>query len=167
MKRLCAECGHREVEPRARPGRTSPYKNFAALRIPEDLEIPTCGHCGAEWIGAKDSERLDAALEKEAAAALSRLAQEALADITEVATQKMLEQRLGLSQGYLSKVKRGHEVPSPALLAALVLVAVRPSRLNELANVWTTLQLPPRLTSDDVTRWSGDADVTTGGRMAV
>lgn len=157
MKRLCAVCGKREVEPRATSGRTSPYKNFVALPLPSDLLIPTCGHCGAEWIGAKDAERIDAALEKEAAATLSRLAREAIAAIGETANQGTLEQRLGLSAGYLSKVKRGHEVPSPWLVSALALLAVRPNRLNELANVWTTRQLPPRLTSDDVTTWSGDA----------
>jgi NMD protein affecting ribosome stability and mRNA decay len=142
MKRLCASCGKREVEPRAVIGRTSSFKNFAALPLPNDLRIPTCGHCGAEWIGAKDAERIDAALEKEAAASLSRLAREAIAAIAETVTQGTLEQRLGLSAGYVSKLKRGHEVPSPWLVSALVLLAVRPNRLNELANVWTSRQLP-------------------------
>jgi transcriptional regulator with XRE-family HTH domain len=166
MKRLCAECGRREVAPLPRSGRTSPYKNFTALPIPSDLEIPTCSHCGAEWIGAMDAERIDAALEKEAAAVLSRLAREAIAAIGETITQGALEERLGLSAGYLSKVKRGREVPSPWLVSALALLAVRPKRLNELANVWTTLALPPRLTSDDLTTWRGDPALTNV-RMAV
>ena len=46
----CSTCGEGEVSPLARPGRTARYKNMAALPIPDDLAIPTCGACGAEWI---------------------------------------------------------------------------------------------------------------------
>ena len=165
MKTLCGECGRREVEPRRARGRTSPYKNFPALLIPEDLAVPTCGNCGAEWIGARDAERIDAALASAAGDALSRLAREALGTIVDGVTQRQLEERLGLSPGYLSKVKRGHEVPSPALVSALVLLAVRPARLRELENVWSTLRMPPRLTTDQVSTWQGGA--TPGAKVAL
>ncbi len=165
MKTLCAECGRREVERRAAKGRTSPYKNFPELPIPDDLPIPTCGNCGAEWIGARDAERIDAALTRAASEALSKLAREALEIIVDGITQRQLEERLGLSPGYLSKVKRGHEVPSAALVSALVLVAVRPGRLQELANVWSTLRLPPRLTTDQLSTWRGEA--APQGRVAI
>jgi hypothetical protein len=165
MKTLCAECGRREVERRAVMGRTSPYKNFPALPVPEDLAIPTCGNCGAEWIGARDAERIDAALAEAAADALSRLAREALEILVDGVTQRQLEERLGLSPGYLSKVKRGHEIPSAPLVSALVLLAVRPARLEELENVWDTLRLPPRLTTDQMSRWQGAA--TPAGKVAI
>jgi hypothetical protein len=157
MKTLCAECGRREVEPRRLEGRTSPYKNFPALAIPGDLQIPTCGNCGAEWIGARDAERIDAALAEAAGDALSRLAREALGCLVDGITQRDLEECLGLSPGYLSKVKRGHEVPSPALVSALVLLAVRPGRVRELENIWSTLRLPPRLATEQLSTWHGGA----------
>jgi Helix-turn-helix domain len=163
MKTLCGECGRREVEPRTAAGRMSPYKNFPALPVPDDLAIPTCRHCGAEWIGARDAELIDAALEKAAADVLSRLAREALESMIDGVTQRDLEQRLGLSPGYISKVKRGHEVPSPALVSALTLLAVRPARLRELELVWSTLRLPPRLTTEQLSTWEGSAQ----GKVAV
>ena len=59
----CSTCGEGEVSPLARPGRTACYKNMAALPIPDDLAIPTCRACGAEWIDRPTAEAVDAALE--------------------------------------------------------------------------------------------------------
>ncbi len=166
MKTLCGECGKRAVEPLAVPGRTSPYKNFAALPLPDDLAIPTCANCGAEWIGARDADRIDAALENAAAEALSRLGREAIETLVDSVTQRELEELLGLSPGYVSKVKRGHEVPSASLVADLVLLAVRPRRVAELRRIWSTLRLPPRVTTDHVTTW-GEAPPPDGEGVAV
>jgi hypothetical protein len=156
MSLLCPECGTRTVEPRALPGRTLPYRNFPALPIPAELVLPTCTRCGDIRIGAKEAELLDAALERAAQETLASLGRQAIEAIQEVATQRDVEARLGLSPGYLSKVKRGREVPSAALVSALVLLAVRPNRLKELEGVWSTGRLPPRLTTDAVAQWQAD-----------
>lgn len=164
MSLLCPECGTRTVEPRAEKGRTLPYRNFPALPIPAELVLPTCTRCGDIRIGAKEAEVLDGALEKAAQETLASLGKQAIEAIQEVATQRDVEARLGLSPGYLSKVKRGREVPSAALVSALVLLAVRPNRLKELEGVWSSGQLPPRLTTDVVAQWQAEAG---GGRKAV
>jgi hypothetical protein len=62
MKR-CPECGG-NVSLVAKEGRTSPYKDKAALPIPSDMKILTCDKCGSEWFDEAACEALDEALEK-------------------------------------------------------------------------------------------------------
>ncbi len=53
--------------------------------------------------------------------------------LTEHVTQRRLEQSLGLSQGYLSKVRSGASNPSPVLASCLRLLAADPEhRLHEM-----------------------------------
>jgi hypothetical protein len=151
MMKLCAECGERAVAPRAVAGRTSPWKQFASLPIPAELQVPTCSKCGAEWINGKTAGALDAALEQAAAERLTKLAREALGVLGGCVSQRELEAELGLSAGYLSKVKHGKETPSAQLVGLLALLASRPARLDQLTHVWETGELPPRVTNDHFT----------------
>ena len=54
---------------------------------------------------------------------------------------------MGLSPGYLSKVKHGKEAPSTQLVALLALLATRPQRMAEIQRVWERLRLCPRIAS--------------------
>lgn len=150
--RLCAECGMRAVEPKRVEGRRSAYRNFDSLPIPADLPIPTCTNCGAEWFDRRTSERLDQALAEAGARRLADAATEAIGALAEVMNQRDLESRLGLSAGYLSKLKHGKEAASAPLVALLSLLSARPARLAEIQRVWETGRLPPRITADNVTR---------------
>lgn len=152
MSRLCVECGARAVEPKAVEGRTSPFRQFDNLPVPADLPIPTCAACGAERYDRQTSERLDEALAVAAADRLSGLAVEALDALAPTMNQRELEVLLGLSAGYLSKVRHGKERPSGQLVAALVMLAVRPVRCQELERVWETGLLPPRLAGENFAR---------------
>lgn len=158
MTRLCAECGKRSVESVAVAGRRVPFKNFPALELPDEIAIPTCTACGTEWIDRKSAERLDAALAEVAGEALTRLAREAIEALGATTNQRDLEVRLGVSPGYLSKVKHGRETPSAPLVASLALLAVSPRRMQELEHVWTSGRLPPRVTVTQVTRVEGVVD---------
>ena len=125
----CSTCGEGEVSPLALPGRTARYKNMAALPIPDDLAIPTCGACGAEWIDRPTAKAVDAALEREYQ---ERLRQLAVTDLQQLAashvTQRRLERLLGLSHGYLSKIRSGASRPSATLVSCLHLLASDPDR---------------------------------------
>ncbi len=125
----CAQCGTGDIAPMARPGRTARYKTVAALAIPEDLEIPTCEVCGAEWIDEKTAAAVDAALES---AYQRRLRAMAAGELQKLAaqrvTQRRIERLLGLSQGYLSKIRSGVSNPSPMLVGLLHLLASDPER---------------------------------------
>jgi hypothetical protein len=135
--RRCRGCGVGKVTLLKKPGRVTPYKTFSVLVVPADVEIPTCEHCGAEWHTEETAAQLDAALEEVYRGALSRRAKEALVALVGVVTQGRLEQLLGLSQGYVSKLLSGERVPSAELVAHLALLAADPkSRLKELEDFW-------------------------------
>lgn len=151
MTRLCGECGKRTVVPLAVAGRTSPWKHFPALPISADIEIPTCSNCGAEWIDRKTAEKIDADLARAAGERLSKVARDAIEVLGDSFNQRDLERDLGLSAGYLSKVKHGKETPSTSLMALLTLLAARPARLEQVTRVWETGELPPRIVDNSIT----------------
>jgi hypothetical protein len=43
---VCPDCGEGIVQPLAKAGRT----RRGGQQIPADIKIPTCNHCGAEWM---------------------------------------------------------------------------------------------------------------------
>lgn len=167
MIKLCAECGERAVVPHAAAGRTSPWKQFASLPIPAEFQIPTCSKCGAEWIDGKTAAALDAALEQAAAQRLTKLVREALEVLGGCVSQRELEAELGLSAGYLSKVKHGKETPSAQLVGLLALLASRPARLDQLTHVWETGELPPRVTNDHFTTVEVGSDESAPAILAL
>jgi Zn-finger nucleic acid-binding protein len=164
--KLCAECGERAVAPRAVAGRTSPWKHFPSLPVSADLEIPTCQTCGAEWIDRKTAEKIDADMARAAGERLSRAARHAIEVLGDSFNQRDLERDLGLSAGYLSKVKHGKETPSASLVALLTLLAVRPARLEQVTHVWETGNLPPCLANVCVSQFSLAVDETETAAVA-
>jgi hypothetical protein len=123
----CPECGRGTIRPLAAAGRLATYKNMA-LPVPPDLEIPTCDNCGLEWIDPKTAASVDAALDAAFQKEAREQATTLLADLRQHVTQKRMESLLGLSHGYLSKIRSGASVPSPMLLACLKLLASDPTR---------------------------------------
>jgi Helix-turn-helix len=130
----CPTCGNGEVVPVARPGRTARYKNMPALPVPEDLPIPTCLACGVEWIDRPTATTVDAALERQYQRRLWELAVAGLERLAALRiTQQRVEKILGLSQGYLSKIRSGASRPSATLVSCLHLLASDPEhRLREM-----------------------------------
>lgn len=134
--RRCYECGEGKIKPISREGRTERYKTMT-LPIPATIKIPTCGKCGTEWMDKKTASQIDQALEAIYNERLHTLAAHAIATIIKLTTQKELEELLGLSHGYVSKLRSGKQVASPTLAAQLVMIARDPlARLKELAEMW-------------------------------
>ena len=129
----CAHCGRLAVRPFARPGRTMRYRTLLAFPVPADCAIPTCSRCQSEYVGAETRERLDVLLAPLYERELTHRLQVALKEVLTVISQRKLELRLGLSQGYLSRLLTGAGRPSEPLLALLMLLARDPrARLMEL-----------------------------------
>jgi len=125
----CTTCGKGKVNPLAKAGRTATYKNMMGLVLPEDLAIPTCGSCGGQWIDRATALAMDEALEWQYQSRLRDLAVAHLEKLgAQEITQRRLEQILGLSQGYLSKIRSGTSRPSPMLVNCLYLLAADPER---------------------------------------
>ncbi len=136
-KRRCRECGEGQIRPLAVPGRRTQHQNMADLQVPADLEIPTCDHCGAQWFDAATAKRVDAVLEAVYREELRHRVRKAIAVISACVSQQRIESLLGLSQGYLSKLKAGDRDPSPELVSELALLARDPqARVQELLDYW-------------------------------
>ncbi len=136
-QRRCRECGVGQVRLLARPGRRTPHRNMANLSVPADLEIPTCDQCGTEWFDEATAQRVDAALEPIYREELRHRVRKAIVVISACISQQRLEAMLGLSQGYLSKLKSGDRDPSPELVSELALIARDPQgRVRELLDFW-------------------------------
>jgi len=127
----CAVCGTGKIELKRAKGRRTKFRNVE-LPVPETVEIPTCTNCGTEWIDAKAAGELDRALQE---VYESQLKDEAVRLIQELAQhavpQNRVERILGLSQGYLSKVRSGVSRPSAMLVACLRLLSRDPDRRLE------------------------------------
>ena len=83
------------------------YRNIAALPIPADFPIPTCGRCAAEYLRRATCDHLAPLLLRSYQAALRSAAAELVTAATGKISQRRLEALLGVSQGYLSGIKSG------------------------------------------------------------
>ena len=117
------------------------------MLVPSHIEIPTCGRCWSEFIDGKVAASIEPEL---AATYLSELQSRVRTALDKICpqyiSQRKLELRLGLSQGYLSRLRAKHGNPSPALVAQLAQLACDPFwRLGELERFWaepTTTRSP-------------------------
>lgn len=130
---ICHSCYIGSVVPTAMPGRTLRYKTLKSLPVPADLMIPTCDHCGDQWLSPADAKRTDAAMEAVYRCDLIRRAQAVLPPPHE---SERVERDLGLSRGYLSRLRKGTKVPSEPLLALLALIHRKPSVLKQVEAIW-------------------------------
>jgi hypothetical protein len=139
----CVECGKGIVQPVAAPGRQARHRTLT-LPVPADLEIPTCGNCGTEWIGDSVARKLDAALEKEFRVRMRDLVTVSLARLSKHSISKAhVERVLGLSQGYLSHLTTtGDKTPSEALALNIVYFAQNPQRLRRSEALWKKISGP-------------------------
>jgi len=137
--RRCRECGEGMIRPLAKEGRRLPFRNMVALAVPSTFEIPTCTHCGNEWIDPGTAKALDEVLQRTYADELHKRLEAAIDQILSVVEipQRKLEQLLGLSEGYLSRLRGRRGDPSAQVVSALALLAQDPSRrLKELDRLW-------------------------------
>ncbi len=129
----CHSCHQGTVVPLAKPGRTAPYKTIPNLPVPADLVIPTCDHCGEEWMTPEDAARIDAAME---AVYREELLARLRAVLPEPRDAGRVERDLGLSRGYLSRLRKGGRPPSEVLLAVLALVREDQGNLRKVERFW-------------------------------
>lgn len=115
-----------------------PFRNMAALAVPSTLAIPTCDNCGNEWIDPKTAQALDEALQGAYADELHKRLDTALEQILTLGIpQRRIEQLLGLSVGYLSRLRGRRGDASAQVVSALALLAGDPKRrVKELDQLW-------------------------------
>ncbi|HRI54137.1 MAG TPA: hypothetical protein PLW65_28550 [Pseudomonadota bacterium] len=133
----CPCCGYASVHPLARPGRVVRYRN-AALTLPAELCLPACRRCKYEPLGleALPAELLESLYRDN----LRQRVALTVARVQHYLSQRRTELLLGLSQGYLSRLRAGDGLPGAPLVSLLALLAAHPQLLAELEAYWT---LPP------------------------
>jgi hypothetical protein len=141
--RKCHECGVGEIRPVARAGRRARYKTME-LEIPSDVKILTCNNCGAEGTDLATAKAIDAAMEKVYREVLRKMLAESIKKIRAHVPMRRLEQLLGLSEGYLSKISGGRAEPSAELVAHLATLSTDVAgRTMELERLWQKASQPP------------------------
>ena len=117
----------------AGPGRMAPYKSIPNLPVPADLEIQTCDHCGEQGLSPEDATRTDAALDLVYRQELLARLRAVLPDAKEASR---IERDLGLSRGYLSRLRKTTRPPTEALLTILALFRQHPATLGQVEAFW-------------------------------
>jgi hypothetical protein len=134
----CSRCQSKAVRSYARPGRTIRYRNIAAMAIPDSFPIPTCSRCHAEFFDVRTTEALAPLLHDQYQEQLRQRAKQAIDTLMMHISQRRLELLIGLSQGYLSRLRIGTGNPSAELVSHLAMLAHDPkTRLAELERYWT------------------------------
>lgn len=140
MKKLkpfrCVECGIGEVQPVATGGRTTLYKGIE-VPVPADLAIRTCNNCGEEYIHASEAKAFDAALDPIYREIVREKLEAAFAALEPLQiSMRRLERVLPVSEGYLSKLKKGRAEASPQIVSSLALIATSPGAIGTLEALW-------------------------------
>ncbi len=108
-----------------------------AMAIPDDVAIPACGRCQSEYLDEQTSEAIAPRLQEAYLQSLRTRARVAIDILSKHISQRRLEQLLGLSQGYLSRIRAGAGNPSPELVGHLGILCQDPAtRLDELVRFW-------------------------------
>ncbi len=140
----CPSCALGELVMKAGAGRRMRYRHIPDLEIPAEVELPTCPACEQRWLDGEAMRRLEAALEDAYRTELVRKAEQAIETLRQHIAQRELERLLGVSAGWLSKVKKGKETSAP-MAALLMLLAEQPHRVESLRRLWAVRPEPPRL----------------------
>lgn len=135
--RKCIRCGAKSVKPRTGIGRTTRFRTMPTMPIPDHIVIPACGRCLSEYFDDETSATLAPQLQDAFLIDLRIRARVAIDILSHHVSQRKLEQMIGLSQGYLSRLRAGASNPSPELIAHLAMLCQDPpTRLVELENFW-------------------------------
>ena len=130
-------CRARAVRGRPGAGRTTVYKTLPCLPLQSELLIPTCSRCRALFLPT--NQKTGALLHLLYVAELRQRAQLAISTLRDVRSLRKLERLLGVSQGYLSKLRAETSNPSPELTLLLGLLASSPTPMLRRADAFWAL----------------------------
>lgn len=130
---VCCRCGASAVVKSTGVNRTIPYRTLPALPLPSDLVIACCKRCKTLFPEQSEPDELRLRLQALYVESLQSRIRTALAVLKQSISQRRLELLLGVSQGYLSRLKAGAGNPSSELVLLLALLSLDPEK--QLANL--------------------------------
>ena len=114
-----------------------PFRHVVSLQPSRPIPVPTCDRCGERFIDTATARALDEALEEALLTLNQNLVADAIERLAAVHPERQWEKRLGLSPGYLSRLKAGKE-SSVALTTLLVLLGQSPTRQwSQFERLWS------------------------------
>ena len=119
----CVHCGAKSIRDRTGAGRTIPYRTMPAMELPADLPIPSCGRCKQIFLDRVDAAALSEVLQQHFLSSLRTRLRIAIDTLAQHISQRKLESLLGISQGYLCRLRAGVGNPSPELVSHLALLS--------------------------------------------
>lgn len=137
----CFSCDEGTIARRNARGMVVGHRDEPAVLIEEDVIVHLCDRCGEMLIDADSAARLDAVLEPAYRRIRVRRVLDAVAGIQAVLgiSQRELERLLGVSDGYVSKLRHGRRVPDATTLRLLHLIHADPHaavrRIAEIAAI--------------------------------
>ena len=135
---VCCRCGASAVVKSTGVDRTIPYRTLPALPLPWDLVIACCKRCKSLFPEQSEPDELRLRLQALYVKLLQSRIRTALAVLNQSISQRRLELLLGVSQGYLSRLKAGAGNPSSELVLLLALLSLDPEKqLANLQQFWT------------------------------
>ncbi len=145
---LCPACDVGHLHPVAKAGRRMPLKQIPDLEIPPDVAMPTCDRCGAEILGDPELAALDTAMNGAYVQALSAKSEEAIRELAGAIPQRELERLIGVSAGYVSKLKHAQAEPRGPLTALLMLLADDTRLIDRLRGLWSMDRASPEKSTE-------------------
>lgn len=114
------------------PGSPLFYRRHVLITLPSVVRARQCGRCAHVSVDLADRKLL----EREYHDTLTRISREALERLWRHYSQRHIQIAIGLSDGYLSRIKSGKPYyPSGPLTALLVLLADDPKLLRRIEEV--------------------------------
>lgn len=134
---LCPACDVGHLHPVAKAGRRMPLKQIPDLEIPANVAMPTCDRCGAEILGDPELAALAEVMSAAYVQALSAKCEDAIRELAGAIHQRELERLIGVSAGYISKLKHAQSEPRGPLTALLMLLADDTRLVDRLRGLWS------------------------------
>lgn len=126
--RPCPTCSRGTIALRSARGLALPFRDAAAVPVTKHVRVPICDRCGEMLLDAAHAAALDAVLEP--AYQAQRQAEQVTAIDAVLDTlglqQNELEALLGVSPGYISKLRRREKTVSPTLFRLLHVLLAEP-----------------------------------------
>ena len=133
--KACASCGKGVFRSIDVKGRTFAFRDERALELTQSIVLPVCTVCDEIRESESNAAALDALLEQTYHARHAAIANNLLRRLLDLGwRQSEIEQAMGLSTGYLSKVLRGEKSLATSTLRLLIHLALHPrGTLQDLA----------------------------------
>ena len=146
-KRTCPVCGEGSITPTSDFGRVVEHHGVR-LEIPEDVKIPTCGHCGERFFDEATAKQVDTRLDEILEDRRYAVFINALERVERLTTRGKLETILDWSPGYISKMMGRRKKVEHRTAVLFDLIAADPGRLSHFLDALENASVHDMVTSE-------------------